>query len=98
MIKYKDILEAEQSLELTDKEMIAMKELERLTDEAILNQFKKHNYVHISDDIIHRLISPFGYHRKFVLQNKWVKLYDDNGWIVRYSSDSNYNVWKIYGK
>ena len=94
MIKAQDLIEKLQSSKLGVSESLALAELEKVTDDAITEQFWKNRQVNIDDNVIEAIVRPFGTWRAAVLKNTWIKLYQEGGWIIQYN-DNQACYWSL---
>ena len=74
MIKAQNIIEKLQNPKLGVSEYNALIALEKLTDEAITEQFWKNRQVNIDANLIEAIIHPFGTWRAEVLTTTWKKI------------------------
>lgn len=98
MINYKEIEATYDSEILSDPELKVFKEMENFTDACIKDQFAASYWIEVDATDIDMLASSFGLRRRGVFINKWKKSYEDNGWCVDYTSDTNESYWKFTGK
>jgi len=93
MIKYTDIHAEQTNPKLTSKEMKILQDIEKMTDEAIENQFPKNFVINIDAIILDNKASVNGIYRRIVIINAWQKMYEEAGWRIKYSCSSTYPTW-----
>ena len=89
-----DEFEKLQSSKLGVSESHALVALEKVTDDAITEQFWKNRQVNIDDNLIEAIVRPFGTWRAEVLTTAWKKLYQEGGWIIQYN-DNQACYWSL---
>ena len=96
MIKYNEILDESRKPELSKDEIISLKKLEEITDEAIKNQFQMNYSIRLESNKVYSIINKFGIYRSPILIKNWTDLYKQNGWDIKHINDE-IDYWSISG-